>query len=190
MQKNWVVLNNNKRHFLKAGNKIFECQLGDGGLKVPSKKIEGDKVTPIGLWRLKSVYYRADRILRPKLKRKNILKLNQINRNCGWCDDINSNNYNNYIKMNKLPSTNLSYEKLWREDNAYDILLEIYHNKKPSIKNKGSAIFIHCSFSDKRNTKGCIALKKRDLIFLVNNLKNKICLRIFNQHFKYKSLQT
>ena len=63
MQKNWVVLNHNKRHLLRAGNKIFECQLGDGGLKLSSKKIEGDKVTPIGLWRLKSVYYRADRII-------------------------------------------------------------------------------------------------------------------------------
>ena len=70
MQKNWVVLNHNKRHLLRAGNKIFECQLGDGGLKLSSKKIEGDKVTPIGLWRLKSVYYRADRIIRPKFKKK------------------------------------------------------------------------------------------------------------------------
>ena len=74
MQKNWVVLNNNKRHFLRAGNKIFECQLGDGGLKLSSKKIEGDKATPIGLWRLKSVYYRADRIIRPKLKKKKHFK--------------------------------------------------------------------------------------------------------------------
>ena len=189
MEKNWVVLSHNKRFFLRVGNKTFECQLGDGGLKVPSKKIEGDKVTPIGLWRLKSVYYRADRLLRPKLKRKNILKLNQITRNCGWCDDINSNHYNNYIKINKFLSTNLSYEKLWREDNVYDVLLEINHNKNPSICNKGSAIFIHCSFFDKRSTAGCIALKKRDLIFLVNNLKDKICIRIFNQYFKYKSLQ-
>ena len=184
MQKNWVVLNNNKRHFLKAGNKIFECQLGDGGLKLSSKKIEGDKATPIGLWRLKSVYYRADRIIRPKLKKKHILKLNKITRNCGWCDDVNSNYYNNYIKINKFSSKKLSYEKLWREDNAYDILLEICHNKTPTIKNKGSAIFIHCSFLDKRTTAGCIALKKRDLTFLVNNLKDKICIRIFNQYFK------
>ncbi len=64
MKNNWVVINYNKRFFLRAGNKIFECQLGEGGLKSPSKKIEGDKVTPIGLWRLKSVYYRADRIIR------------------------------------------------------------------------------------------------------------------------------
>ena len=180
MQNNWVVLNLYKRCFLKAGNKIFKCQLGDGGLKIPSQKIEGDKVTPIGLWRLKSVYYRADKILRPKLKRKNILKLNKITRNCGWCDDVNSNQYNNYIKINKFLSANFSYEKLWREDDAYDVLLELYHNKKPSIKNKGSAIFIHCSFFDKRNTAGCIALQKKDLIFLLNNLKDKVCIRIFN----------
>ena len=95
-------------------------------------------------------------------------------------DDVNSNHYNNYIKINKLLSKKLSYEKLWREDNAYDILLEICHNKTPTIKNKGSAIFIHCSFLDKRTTAGCIALKKRDLTFLVNHLKDRICIRIFN----------
>ena len=180
MQKDWKVFHYNKKCFLKANNKIFECQLGDGGLKFPSKKIEGDKVTPIGLWRLNSVYYRADRILRPKLKRKNILKLNQITRNCGWCDDVNSNHYNNYIKINKFLSTNLSYEKLWREDNAYDILLEVSYNINPTIKNKGSVIFIHCSFLDKRNTGGCIALKKKDLSYLVNNFKDKICIRVLN----------
>jgi len=180
MQKNWKVFHYNKKYLLKANNKIFECQIGDGGLSIPSKKIEGDKITPIGLWRLKSVYYRADKILRPQLKRKNILKLNKITRNCGWCDDIISNYYNNYININKFISTNLSYEKLWREDNAYDILLEISHNKNPTIKNKGSAIFIHCSFSDKRNTLGCIALKRRDLFYLVNNLKDKIYIKILN----------
>jgi len=180
MQKNWEVFHHNKKHFLKAGNKIFECQLGGGGLKFTSKKIEGDKATPIGSWRLESVYFRTDRILRPKLKRKNILKINQITKNCGWCDDVNSNYYNSYIKINKFLSTNLSYEKLWREDNAYDILLEISYNKNPTIKNKGSAIFIHCNFLDKKNTAGCIALKKRDLIFLINNIKYKTCIKIFN----------
>ena len=34
------------------------------------KKIEGDKTTPIGKWHLKSLYFRPDRVLKPKLKKK------------------------------------------------------------------------------------------------------------------------
>jgi len=67
---------------------------------------------------------------------------------------------------------------LWREDNAYDIIIIISHNIKPTIKNKGSAIFIHCSFSDNGNTAGCIALKKKDLVFLLKNYKNNIYIKI------------
>ena len=52
------------------------------------------------------------------------------------------------------------------------------HNVRPTIKNKGSAIFIHCSFFDYRNTAGCIALKKKDLVFLLKNLKDKTFIKI------------
>ena len=77
------------------------------------------------------------------------------------------------MKVNDFQSLDISYEKLWREDDAYDILIVISHNVKPIIKNKGSAVFIHCSFSDKRKTAGCIALKKKDLVFLLKNLQYK-----------------
>ena len=189
MEKYWIVSSYNKRYFLKVGNKIYECQVGGGGFKIPSRKIEGDKATPIGLWQLESIYYRSDRILRPRSNKKNVLKINRITRNCGWCNDPESNYYNRYIKINKCSLKKTNYEKLWREDNVYDIFLEINHNKSPSMKNKGSAIFIHCSFNDKRTTAGCVALQKSDLIFLLNNLKGKVCIRIFNRYFKYKSLQ-
>ena len=72
---------------------------------------------------------------------------------------------------------NINHEKLWREDEAYDIILVISHNTKPTIKNKGSAIFIHCSYSDNRNTAGCIALNKKDLFFLLKNLRHKTYIK-------------
>ena len=178
MQKNWYVKNLNNKYFLRIGKKIFVCQIGANGLKNPLKKVEGDKTTPTGKWYLKALYYRPDRVLRPKFKKKNIFKIKKISKNCGWCDDIKSNYYNKYIKINDYRSLKINYENLWREDNAYDIIIVISHNMKPVKKNKGSAIFLHCSFSDKRDTSGCIALKKRDLILAINNMKNNICLRI------------
>ena len=178
MQKNWLVISLNKKYFLKVGNKVFRCQIGTLGLKNAVKKIEGDKTTPIGKWYLKKLYYRSDRILKPKLKKKNILKINQITKHCGWCYDIKSNYYNKYIKINNFRSLNTNYERLWREDNVYDIIIEISHNTKPIIKNKGSAIFIHCSFEDFRTTAGCVALKKRDLKFLIKNIKSQLYIQI------------
>ena len=93
-------------------------------------------------------------------------------------DDIRSKYYNKYLNINNLRSPKVGFEKLWREDNGYDIVIQISHNTNPTIKNKGSAIFIHCSFEDFRSTAGCIALKKRDLIFLIKNIKSDVYIRI------------
>ena len=178
MRKNWLVINLNKKNFIKAGNKVFECHIGDRGIEKAARKTEGDKTTPIGNWHLKAVYYRSDRVIRPKFKKKNILKINKITKNCGWCDDISSDKYNKYIKISDFQSLNINYEKLWREDEAYDIIIVISHNIEPTIRNKGSAIFIHCSFSDNRKTSGCIALKKKDLVFLLGNLNRNIYIKV------------
>ena len=64
------------------------------------------------------------------------------------------------------------------EDEAYDIIIVTSHNVKPTIKNKVSAIFIHCSFSNNKNTAGCIALKKNDIVFLIKNIRRKTRIKI------------
>ena len=178
MKKDWLVIKLNQKYFLKVGKKIFACQIGEGGIETAEKKIEGDKTTPIGRWYLKTIYYRYDKVQKPKCKKKNVLKTNKISKNCAWCDDISSHFYNKYVKIDKYPLLNINHEKLWREDEAYDIIIETSHNVKPTIKNKGSAIFIHCSFSDKRMTSGCIALKKKDLVFLIKKIQYKTRIKI------------
>ena len=178
MKKNWLVLNLNNKNFLKVGKKVFDCQIGERGFNKAQKKTEGDKTTPLGKWYFETIYYRPDKVLRPKFKKKNVLKIKRITKNCGWCDDILSNYYNKYIKISNVQSLDISHEKLWREDDAYDIVIMISYNIKPIIKNKGSAVFIHCSFSDKRKTAGCIALKKKDLAFLLKNLEYNTYLKI------------
>ena len=62
----------------------------------------------------------------------------------GWCDDPRSNKYN---KLIKLPFK-FGYEKLYRTENIYDLILVLNFNMNPVKKNKGSAIFIHVA---KRN---------------------------------------
>jgi L,D-peptidoglycan transpeptidase YkuD (ErfK/YbiS/YcfS/YnhG family) len=180
MVKNWVVTKVNKNFFLRVGKKIFKCQIGKAGFKVSSKKNEGDMATPIGKWRLKSLYYRSDKVLRPLVKNKTF-KIYKITKNCVWCDDPKSNYYNKFINFKKnFYVKNIIFEKLWRDDQAYDLVIETSHNTSPIIKGKGSAIFIHCSFSDLRETAGCLALTKKDLIFLIKNISNKVYLEIKN----------
>ena len=79
MMKNWLVINLNKKYFLKVGNQVFACQIGEGGLKKAVKKTEGDKTTPVGNWYFKTIYYRSDKVFKPKFKKKNVLKVNKIN---------------------------------------------------------------------------------------------------------------
>ena len=179
MTKAWIVKSIYKRNFLIVGKKIFKCQLGDKGTKSFSRKVEGDKATPTGKFKLNSIYFRKDKVLRSYFRKNYSLKTYQITKNCGWCDDVNSSKYNKYVnKRNYLFDT--KHENLWREDNAYDIIIVISYNIKPTIKNKGSAIFIHCSFNDYRNTSGCIALKKADLIDIIKKLKDNTYLEIKN----------
>ena len=61
--------------------------------------------------------------------------------------------------------------QLYRRDNIYDLILVLNYNMKPTIKNKGSAIFIHVAKKNYKKTAGCIALKKADLIYLVTGIK-------------------
>ena len=74
----------------------------------------------------------------------------------GWCDDPRSLFYN---KLIKLPSK-YSHEKLYRNDNLYDLIVVLSYNTNPIIKNKGSAIFMHIAKASYTRTKGCISLKK------------------------------
>ena len=64
--------------------------------------------------------------------------------------------------MIKLPFKK-SYEKLYMENNIYDLILVINYNMNPTRKNKGSAIFLHVAKRNLSPTEGCIAIKKNEL---------------------------
>ena len=151
----------NKSGYLKYKNFKLKCALGKSG--IGNKKTEGDNITPKGNFRILKIYYRKDRL--KKLSSK--YKLIEITKNMGWCDDSKSKKYNQLIKL----PTKYGHENLYRRDNIYDLILVLNYNMKPIIKNKGSAIFIHVAKKKYKKTAGCIALKKVDLIYLVEEIK-------------------
>tara|TARA_B100000029_G_scaffold507115_1_gene591136 strand:+ start:667 stop:1161 length:495 start_codon:yes stop_codon:yes gene_type:complete len=147
----------------------LKCSVGKGGIK---KKIkEGDKITPKGSYFLDKLYYRSDRIKKLRTKLKRII----IKKNMGWSDDPRSKHYNRKISLKK--NYKYSYEKLYRKDHNYDLLIPIKYNYKNPIKNKGSAIFLHLT-NNYKPTAGCIALKKKDFLVMLNliNKKTKIII--------------
>jgi len=157
-----------KSGHLKYKNLKFRCALGSAGVKKKTK--EGDNITPKGIFKIIKIYYRPDKIK----KITTLIKTIKIKKNMGWCDDPRSRFYNKQIK---LPSK-LSHEKLYRSDNLYDLIAVLNYNTKPIIKDKGSAIFIHIAKKNFSKTKGCIAVKKEDLIYLLTKIKRNYQVKI------------
>ena len=159
----------NKSAFLEHKDLKFKCALGKAG--IGNKKEEGDNITPRGTFRIVKIYYRSDRI--KKLSSK--YKLIEIKKNMGWCNDPKSDFYNQEIKI----PFKYRYEKLFRKNEIYDLILVLNYNMSPITKFKGSAIFIHVAKNNYRPTAGCIGLKKKDLIKLVSkmNIKEKIIIQ-------------
>ena len=145
----------------------FKCSIGKNGKT--TKKIEGDNKTPKGLFALGPLYYRKDRL--PKLSTK--LKKIEIMKNLGWCDDVKSKLYNKSIKTN----SNVRHEKLYRNDKKYNLLIPIEYNFKRPKKNKGSAIFLHLT-SNYKKTQGCVAIKEKDMLILLNLINKKTKIKI------------
>ena len=157
-----------KSGYLKYKNFKFRCALGKNGIK---KKIkEGDNITPLGIFKITKIYYRQDKIK----KIRTLIKKIKIKKNMGWCDDPKSNFYNKQIK---LPSK-FGYERLYRNDHIYDLFAVLNYNINPVLKNKGSAIFIHVAKNNYEPTAGCIAVKKNDLIKLLQIIKKNTRVKI------------
>ncbi len=134
----------------------FKCSVGKRGIR--KNKFEGDFCTPSGKFKVGKLYWRPDRVQLPETK----LLCRKIKKNMGWCNDVRSQFYNKEIKINKK----IKHEKLYRYDHKYDYFILIKYNYKKTIKNKGSAIFIHLT-KNYKSTAGCIALSKKDFLILV-----------------------
>lgn len=131
----------------------FRCALGKGGLK--RDKREGDGATPIGAWPMRRLLYRADRMTAPATR----LPSSPIAPQDGWCDDPADPAYNRPVR---LPFGG-RHERLWREDEIYDLLVVLGHNDDPVVAGLGSAIFLHVARGDYGPTEGCVALVHADL---------------------------
>lgn len=147
---------------------VFQCATGQKGFtKNPA---EGDMKTPIGIFPLRKIFYRADRVDLPAVHLPNHI----IQGSDGWCDDPKSDAYNTWITK----PFSARHEDLWRADNIYDIIVVIGFNDDPIKKNKGSAIFLHVARPGFSGTAGCVALEKDILLALLPEFSKSTCIEI------------
>lgn len=151
---------------LEAGGKRYACRIGRAGLAEEGKKREGDLKTPRGVFPLRCVYYRPDRIAPPKTA----LPIIPLTPEDGWCDDPAHAMYNRFVK---LPFDG-RHEKLWREDHVYDLIIPLGYNDDPVVAGTGSAIFMHLMREDGIGTEGCVAMKREDLVGVVERVSGDV----------------
>tara|TARA_B100001109_G_scaffold89029_1_gene72741 strand:- start:341 stop:835 length:495 start_codon:yes stop_codon:yes gene_type:complete len=163
-----TILVKNK-HSLQIDEFKFKCCIGKNGLT--KNKKEGDKKTPKGIFEIENLYYRKDRLGKPITS----LKCIEIEKDMGWCDDINiPEKYNRRIKVEKK----IKHEKLKRKDYKYDLFIPIKYNFSKPIPGLGSCIFIHLTKNFKP-TAGCIALNKNDFLIMLKLIKKNTKIKIF-----------
>jgi len=157
-----------KNGFLISKDEKYKCSIGYNGLS--NNKSEGDGSTPIGTFKINKILFRPDKINNHRFS----LQSEIIEEEDGWCDDIRSDLYNQKIRF----PFKYSAERLYRNDDLYDIVCIIDYNLSPIIKGKGSAIFLHVASEDYSPTQGCVAIKKEELLEITLNLEKNSSITI------------
>jgi len=137
--------------------------LGRSGIK--ANKREGDGSTPAGRFHPVRLWWRADRLARPQT----LLPVRSIGFDDAWCEDPADRRYNRAFHR----SASEPGDWLRRDDNLYDLIVEIDHNSRPRIAGRGSAVFIHVARPGYGPTAGCVGLARNDLARLVGRLSRK-----------------
>ncbi|MEE2698332.1 MAG: L,D-transpeptidase family protein [Pseudomonadota bacterium] len=155
---------------LRWKSQNVQCALGRNGITLNKK--EGDGATPAGIFPLRQVFFRADRLRKPKTA----LPIKTLEPQDGWSDDPSDPAYNTLIKR----PYRYQHEALWRDDHVYDVIVELGQNDNPPKPGYGSAIFLHVAQPDFSPTEGCIAVKLEDLLLLLTDCNKLTTINILN----------
>ena len=157
-----------KNGFLIHEIQKYKCSVGYNGLTM--NKSEGDGCTPVGTFKINKILYRPDKINNHQFN----IDTDIIKDGNGWCDDVESELYNQKIDF----PFNKRAEHLYRNDDLYDIVCVIDYNLNPIIKGKGSAIFLHVANEDYAPTQGCVAIKREELLQIALKLDKNSTITI------------
>src|SRR5262247_907316 len=103
------------RGVLLAGRISIPVVLGRTGIR--ANKREGDGATPRGRFRLRQLWWRADRAARPRT----LLPVRRITPSDAWCEDPRDRRYNRPARL----LAGAPGDRLWRQDHLYDLVIEL-----------------------------------------------------------------
>lgn len=159
---------NASQGFLVAGQAVFPCALGKGG--VSAAKREGDGATPLARMRLLSGYFRADHVPVGATR----LPMKRIAPDLGWCEVPEDRNYNRPVR---IPYA-VSHETMKRADRLYDFCIVLDWNIRPRRIGCGSAIFFHLARPGFTPTAGCVAVTEPVMRRLLPFLSRETVLEV------------
>jgi L,D-peptidoglycan transpeptidase YkuD (ErfK/YbiS/YcfS/YnhG family) len=131
--------------------------IGREGIR--ENKKEGDGATPAGTYPLLFGLFREDRIG----PLPSHLPMRPLAPHDAWVDDPADAQYNRLVTL-PYPARS---ERMWRDDDIYDLVVVIGYNMEPVISGAGSAIFLHIARPNFSATEGCIAIDRRVLVSLI-----------------------
>ena len=153
---------------LVAGNAVFPCALGHGGIS--ANKREGDGSTPLGPMRLISGYFRRDQVAAGATR----LAMKPIDAALGWCEVPDDRNYNRPVRI----PYGASHETMRRADRLYDYCLVLDWNISTRKRGRGSAIFFHLARPGFTPTQGCVAVTAKVMARLLPCLSDRTVLTV------------
>ena len=133
--------------------------IGQNGL---GKTKEGDKKTPVGVFRFNRAFGIAEN---PGCK----VPYTQVDENFYWSNDPNCK-YNQFVSIKDFPELNKNVaEHLIECEPEYTYALNISYNEQ-GTPGKGSAIFLQCFGINKTYTGGGIAIPVENMKFVIQNV--------------------
>src|SRR5262249_58826933 len=109
---------------------------------------------PRGRFGLSRLWWRADRHPPPTP----LLPARRISPSLAWCEDTADRRYNRPFQR----AAGDGGDRLWRDDQLYDFIIEIGHNVRPRVAGRGSARFLHLARPHRSPPAGCGALARHD----------------------------
>ena len=139
----------------------YKVNLGVKGMALPNQKKEGDLMTPSGFYPIPFAFgYKKD------IDTK--MDFVVVGKNHVWVCDTLSDNYNKLVVDTEGKyKDNLKNEKLLRPDVLNKYAIAIGYNMSPIVKGKGSAIFMHVERSTNHKTAGCISMREKNIVDLI-----------------------
>jgi D-alanyl-D-alanine dipeptidase len=145
-------------------------------------KREGDGRSPAGVFALGSVHgYAATLDTR--------LPYQVATDDTRCVDDPASRNYNRIIAAAGVARDFASAERMHRDDDLYELAIDVEHNRNPVVPGHGSCIFLHVWAGPDVPVSGCTGMAKSDLQLLLRWLQPSAAVLVALPAAEYAALR-